>query len=872
MQNKCLLSALWKSPLAACNLSCPRLVFYVLAFALLAVPAVTAQIYVSPHGNNGATGTAKHPVRTLAHARDLARAQRQSRILLAGGVYRLTQPLVLLPEDSGISFAAEGPKQPMLSGAVQITGWTLADAKRNLWKAHTPEALTNSRQLYINGVRAQRTRGLVPVSLHMTSTGYIAGDATMSHWKNISDIEFVYTGGNAIWNTPSEGLGSWTEPRCPIASISGTDIIMAQPCWDNSTKRVMLPSGERTANLVGPMSVGKQPAYVENAFELLGTPGQWYFDRPASTIYYVPRPGEDLTRADVEVPVLQTLVEVKGTASDPIHDVTFSGIQFSYATWLGPSTPTGFSEIQANYQITGKDGYAKQGLCKLVPGGECPFANWTKAPGNVRVSYDRHIQFLNDVFTHLGAAGLDFASGSQQNVVEDSIFTDISGNGLQLGGVEAPLAPVANFTSDNRIANNLFRNIGAEYRGGIGVVVGYARNTLITHNEFDHLPYAAISIGWGGWPDKIKLPGQANNSANNVISDNSIHDFMLVLSDGGGIYTQGRTGKDLPDGEKINGNVIRYQYSSGHGIYTDNGSAMISIRNNVVFHTEHDNINSRHHDYYDGQHGENYNPLDISDNWWQQGDPNSDKQQVRIQGNRIIAALSEAPAALRKEAGLEPRYRSLEQRQFSAPAAPEPPSRVGSFGIDGAAYVTWNPSVFQGTSPVTSYTVTASNGSSMPISSAEFMKKTYVKFTGLTNGRPYTFTVAATNASGASASSLPSPAVTPTNKKFELPGPPPFVKAYINHGNASIHFGTPASSLPKSQQAPIIAYAVTVQPSGRKVYFTGRNVLALQGTKHATFDVIGGLQPGKTYTFSVSAVNVAGEGKAATTEAIPVSK
>ena len=160
----------------------------------------------------------------------------------------------------------------------------------------------------------------------------------------------------------------------------------------------------------------------------------------------------------------------------------------------------------------------------------------------------------------------------------------------------------------------------------------------------------------------------------------------------------------------------------------------------------------------------------------------------------------------------------------------------------------------------------------MTVSAAQFMQKTYVKFDGLTDGQSYTFTVSATNAHGTSAPSLPSRAVTATNQKIELPGPPARVEAFIDHGNASIHFETPASSLPKAQQPPIIAYAVTVQPSGRKVYFTGRNVIALQDTKHATFDVIHGLNSGQTYSFSVSAVNAAGEGKPATAQAIPVSK
>jgi hypothetical protein len=850
--------------------SCPRVAGAFLALSLLFSISASAQTYVSPRGSDSANGSIHHPVQTLARARDLARRQSNKQVFLEDGTYRLRQPLALSPEDSGINFAAIRGAHPILSGAVRVTGWTLADASRNLWKAPAPAGLTNTRQLYIDGVRAPRAKGRVPVTLQMTPTGYTASNATMSHWKNISDIEFVYTGGNSIWNEPSEGLGSWTQPRCPIASIDGTTITMAQPCWDNSTRRVMLPSGARTANLVGPMSVGKQPSYVENAFELLGTPGEWYLDRSSSTLYYVPRPGEDLTRVDVEAPVLQSLVVAAGTSSHPLQNVTFSGIQFSYATWLGPSSDEGFSAIQANYQVTGKDGYDKQGLCDLVPGGACPYADWTRAPGNVSISRGQHIQFLNDVFTHLGAAGLDLSSGTRNSLVEGCIFTDISGNGLQLGGVEAPLAPIAEFTSNNRIENNLFRNIGAEYRGGIAIVVGYARNTVIAHNQLDHLPYAGISMGWGGWRDKIKLAGQANNSAENLIADNLIHDFMLVLSDGGGIYTQGRTGKDLSDGEQITGNVIYDQYSSGHGIYADNGSAMMTIRQNVVFHTEHDNINSRHRDYYDGQKGENFNPLAIADNWWQQGDVDSNKEQVVVHGNRIIGSLSEAPATLIASAGLQAPFRRLLHDRLAA-SAPEPPSRIAAFGLDHAAYVSWSPSVFEGGSPVLSYTVTASNGQKTMVSASKFMQTTYVKFDGLTNGQAYTFTVTAANATGSSAPSLPSPSVTATDRKIEVPGPPAGVHAFIDHGRASIHFGTPASTLKPADQPPIIAYAITAQPSNRKLYVTGRNVIALQDSRHVTFAVMDGLTPGQTYSFSVAAVNAAGEGEPVTVQAIPVS-
>src|SRR5581483_10898798 len=206
-----------------------------------------------------------------------------------GGTYRLSEPLVLDAQDSGngghnIIYAAVEGQKPIISGGVQVTGWKLADAKRNLWSAPAPAELQNTRQLYVNGVRAYRTQGRLPVKLTETKTGYTADSPVIANWKNPGDIEFVYTGGNAIWSEKSWGLGPWTEPRCPVEKIDGTNIIMAQPCWDNSTKRVSMPPEpgfKRAANLVGPSSVGKQPEYIENAYELLGTPGQFYFDRTA---------------------------------------------------------------------------------------------------------------------------------------------------------------------------------------------------------------------------------------------------------------------------------------------------------------------------------------------------------------------------------------------------------------------------------------------------------------------------------------------------------------------------------------------------------------------------------------------------------------
>lgn len=827
--------------------------FSFLVTAALSAGGVAQVIHVSPTGNDRARGSSTAPVRSVERAIELARQNQQHSVELAGGVYRLKTPLTLTAADSGLSLQAAAASTVTLSGGIRITGWKLIDAKRSLWSARVPPEIVAPRQIYIDGVRAARAQGRLPVHLTMTATGYTADSDLLSHWKHPEELEFVYTGGNGLWGTASVGLGSWTQPRCPVASVQGTTIVMAEPCWQNSTQRVMLPNGRRTANLVGPASVGKQPSFIDNAYELLGTPGQFYFDSASHTLFYTPRNGEDLHHADVEVPVLESLLTLKGSEAAPAHDVTITGITFAYAAWHEPSTPEGFSEIQANYRVTGPDGATKQALCTLVPGGTCPYASWTPEPGNVSATFADAVHFKRDIFTHLGAAGLSLTEGAHGDWIEGCIFTDISGNGVELAGVNQPLAPDAEFAVKNHIENNLFRDVGAEFRGGIPIVVGYARFTHIAHNQIDHVPYAGISIGWGGWPDKIALPGVANRSTGNVIEKNRITRFMLKLSDGGGIYTQGRTGETIADGERVQGNVVDDQFSSGHAIYTDNGSAMITVRDNVMFNTNHDNWGSRHKDYYDGAHGENYDPLAIEDNWWQQGDPDSSNKQVTEQGNHIITALDQVPADLLSNAGLEPGFRDLLTVAMPK-TAPEPPSSVSAFVTPSDAYITWRPPVFDGGSPVDHYTVRSSDGLHIDISAAEFDRLAYARLPLTPSSQPRIFTVTASNAYGSSTDSLPSNPIEPAAKPLDLPGAPHSIRAYVEGARASIHF-----SRPQENGEDVIAYAITVQPGGHRQVFTGRRLLTLEGT-HVTFVSLDGLTPGTNYTFGVSAINPSGEG------------
>ncbi|HTA95514.1 MAG TPA: right-handed parallel beta-helix repeat-containing protein, partial [Verrucomicrobiae bacterium] len=481
--------------------------------------------------------------------------------------------------------------------------------------------------------------------------------------------------------------------------------------------------------------------------------------------------------------------------------------------------------------------------------------------GNVSFSYDSGIQFLGDNFVHLGGAGLELGDGSQSDTVEGCVFTDISANGLELGGVNLPEGDAGQLTRDNRIANNHIYNVAAEFHGGVGIDVGYAQRTLIEHNQLDHLPYSGISLGWGGWPDKIQRAGVANNSRDNLVANNLIFDHMQLLADGGGIYMQGLTGPSLANGEKLIGNVIYNQLGSGHGIYTDNGCNNVTAKGNVVFHINFDNWGGRHKNYYDGG-GKTSDYFDCEDNYWQQDGTDSSAENVTLKNNRIISKLDQAPAEILQNAGLQSAFKKILDRQFGNPAAPEPPSRVAAFAGNGFALVAWNPSVFEGGAPVQSYTAISSKGEKATIPIAEFNVKGYAKISGIADSAGRTFAVMANNANGTSAPSLPSEIVTPNSKPITPPSAPASASVSIGDGMATIHFAPPDND----GGSPVLAYAVTVNPGGRKVMFTGRKVLVLGG-RHVTFDVVDGLENGKTYTFDVAAVNSAGEGAAKTTKA-----
>jgi hypothetical protein len=642
------------------------------AWAAAKVPDQIA-FWVSPRGNDHADGSRAHPFLTLGRARDAVRGARRRearaeiRVLLLGGVYHLAHTLVLDWRDSGrvgsdVVWSAAPGARPVISGAIRVGGWRLHDAARRIYEARVAVGLS-TRQLYVNGRRAVRARSaMYPAGFTRTASGFMAPDGSMAGWRNPSGIEAVT-------------LTQWKMMRCPVASIRGREIVMRQPCWTN-------------VNVFPSLWSFQTLTWLENAYELLNTPGEWYLDGPAGRLYYIPRAGERLVSADVELPVLQALIDVRGTLRRPVSHIRFQGLSFAYGTWLDPSGPNGYAADQSGFHLNGYGHHVN-----LI--GHDP--NTVRTPGNVRLAYARAITFSHDDFRHLGGVGLDFNTGSQHDQVVGNRFDDIASAAIQVGGVssvDARPAHPGQLTVGNVVSNNLITDTGREFEDAAGIYVGFTTRSLVEHNDINYVPWAGIAIGWGwglldptgflGLPNAVR--GQWGTytkptaSSGNRIVDNRIRHFLQVLWDGGAIYTLGQQGASARDGELIAGNVAsdKRPLAGGNTFYTDGGSRYVTLEGNASFDDKPGvtdfgpcglpdslRVCGVHIPYGSDRGGcRPYGDLTYRRNYWEYPTPFFSAcvyppYPVNLvdEANRVISGPGQVPRAIRDAAGLQASYR-----------------------------------------------------------------------------------------------------------------------------------------------------------------------------------------------------------------------
>ena len=324
--------------------------FVVLLGSELATPVTaadtTADFYVAPGGKDTWSGRlaaaradgSDGPLATLAGARDAVRRMKEQgplrkpvRVLLRGGTYAVGEPVVFFEGDSGtkqapICYAAYPGEKPILSGGVPISGWHKAEGP--LWTATVPgvkEGRRYFRSLFVDGKRCIPARtpnegaefsADVIKPLHrstqddvISSYGLRYHNQDIKPWSNLDDAVVVV-------------YHAWTAARHCIASVDVAHKIV------HFTNRGQFPVGWCAAPRY----------YVENVREALDAPGEFYLERKTGLLSYYPRPGEDMTKAQVIAPRPETLLMMEGNAAGlmAVEYLTFDGIGFEYSDWVMP--------------------------------------------------------------------------------------------------------------------------------------------------------------------------------------------------------------------------------------------------------------------------------------------------------------------------------------------------------------------------------------------------------------------------------------------------------------------------------------------------------------------------------------------------------
>lgn len=182
------------------------------------------------------------------------------------------------------------------------------------------------------------------------------------------------------------------------------------------------------------------------------------------------------------------------------------------------------------------------------------------------------------------------------------------------------------------------------------------------------------------------------------------------------------------------------------------------------------------------------------------------------------------------------------------PNLPGAPTGVSALAGNAQATVSFTSPTNTGTTAISSFTVTATDGTN-PSHGGQSASgpSSPIAVTGLTNGDSYTFTVTATNLAGNGPASAPSSPVVP----YTVPGAPTGVSAQAGNAQATVTF-----TAPNNGGSTITSYRATA---------TDSTTLA-NGSEMATGSVspitVKGLTNGDSYTFTVTATNLAGTGMA----------
>ncbi len=490
-------------------------------------------IYVSPDGDDRADGSMSSPLASLPAAKERAKETGAQRVWFREGSYTFTDTVEFNAQDQhGVTYAAYPGETVTFTAGTPYTGFEnctvngvralkkavgrqadfniLFNAETTLPRTRYPESgyllIRNADDRYCINPDLQ-----VDANFHKGYTALIADKKDIPAMRNIGDVV-------------ARVLHFWKDEMLRVKSYDASTGVL------EFTK----PSS---------MTFHKNERYfLENVFEALDKPGEWYLDKPNGVLYYIPQPGETAQNVTLWGSETETLFRIDGADNIRFERIVFRGNGFNI--------PEARDHSQAAYN----------------------------APSCIVCQNAKGFELQNCEFRDMAACAVFLGENVQASSVDSCLFRNIGAQAVYIRGENLqPDDP--RVTRDIRVVNNSVCGFGRVFFNAVGVLVIHACSVTVSRNEICDGYYTAISVGWvWGFSHNITF--------NNTVSDNLIYNIgQGWLSDMGGIYMLG-----VQPGTVISGNVIHNVAADpgeggygGWGIYLDEGSSEMLVENNLVF-------------------------------------------------------------------------------------------------------------------------------------------------------------------------------------------------------------------------------------------------------------------------------------------------
>ncbi|KRV48309.1 acyltransferase [Wenjunlia vitaminophila] len=537
-----------------------------LAAGLVLLPTAPAdasasvRLYVSPVGNDQAQGTVNHPFRTIERAQRAVRALTLTKrvavqVVVRGGTYHLPRTLTFGPQDSGtaaapVSYTAAPGEKVVLSGGRVL---------KPRWRTHSGDVKV-----------ADIGTGLAFDELFLDGERQV-----LARYPNYDPSQAILGGTAADAISPAR-VATWKNPTTALVRA------LHQHMWGGNSFRVTGVNEDGTAKLdwVGDNNRGSgmHGSYlmVENVFEELDAPGEWFYDKDAGKLYLYAPEGADLSTSRIETAEREELIRVQGESPErPVRHLTFSGFTFTQTHRTLFTRP--YEKLQLGDWAIARTGAA---YLKNTEHVDIRNSRFDQVGGNAVFldGYNRHDVVSDNEFSHSGASDVAVI-GNPDAVRDPSTWDDFRRTLTDT----TPGPKSENYPRDIRISDNWMHDNGQFEKQTSGVQISMSRRITVSGNTIHDGPRACVDVNDGTW-------------GGHVIENNDIFNCVKETSDHGPFNAWGRdrfwpldaddaTKKSYAKLDAMETTVIRHNriwHSSQWDIDLDDGSSNYLIEDNLL--------------------------------------------------------------------------------------------------------------------------------------------------------------------------------------------------------------------------------------------------------------------------------------------------